>query len=169
MKRILSIISLCAIAFIAFFGCGEKPKINSLKLSFDFVINDTLEDGNNKNVKVIILAGQSNATGVAHTTILKEKVSEEKYNEYVAGQKNVYINYNTENGLNKSDGFVHTNVESYYAFGPEIGLSERLGQEQDEYYIIKYSYGGSNLYEHWKKENQCLYKGLVKYTKQSID
>ena len=53
MKRILSIISLCAIAFIAFFGCGEKPKINSLKLSFDFVINDTLEDGNNKNVKVI--------------------------------------------------------------------------------------------------------------------
>lgn len=169
MKRILSIISLCAIAFIAFFGCGEKPKINSLKLSFDFVINDTLEDGNNKNVKVIILAGQSNATGVAHTTILKEKVSEEKYNEYVAGQKNVYINYNTENGLNKSDGFVHTNVESYYVFGPEIGLSEILGQEQDEYYIIKYSYGGSNLYEHWKKENQCLYKGLVKYTKQSID
>ena len=40
MKRILSIISLCAIAFIAFFGCGEKPKINSLKLSFDFVINE---------------------------------------------------------------------------------------------------------------------------------
>ena len=25
------------------------------------------------------------------------------------------------------------------------------------------------MYEHWKKENQCLYKGLVKYTKQSID
>ena len=169
MKKILSIISLFAIAFISLFGCGEKPKINSLKLNFEFVINDTLEDGNHRDVKVIILAGQSNATGVAHTEILKEKVSEEKYSEYVSGQKNVYINYNTENGLNKSEGFVHTNVESYYAFGPEIGLSESLGKEQDEYYIIKYSYGGSNLYEHWKKENQCLYKGLVKYTNQSIE
>lgn len=168
MKKVLSIISLFVVAFISLFGCNEKPKINSLKLDFEFVVNDTLADGNNKDVKVVILAGQSNATGVAHTEILKEKVSKEKYNEYVAGQKNVYINYNTENGLNKSDGFVHTNVESYYAFGPEIGLSERLGQENDEYFIIKYSYGGSNLYEHWKKENQCLYKGLVNYTNQSI-
>lgn len=169
MKKVLSTIFLFAFTFIALFGCSAKPKINSLNLSFDFVINDTLEDGNNKDVKVVILAGQSNATGVAHTEILKEKVSEEKYNEYVTGQKNVYINYNTENGLNKSDGFVHTNVESYYAFGPEIGLSESLGQEQDEYFIIKYSYGGSNLYEHWKKENQCLYKGLVEFTNKSIE
>lgn len=171
-KKIIAILlglGVLAASNTTLIGCGEKSKINSLKLNFDFVINDTLEDGNNKDVKVIILAGQSNATGVAHTEILKKKVSEEKYNEYVTGQKNVYINYNTENGLNKSEGFVHTNVESYYAFGPEIGLSESLGQEQDEYYIIKYSYGGSNLYEHWKKENKCLYKGLIKYTNQSIE
>lgn len=168
MKKTINLCVLILFMAILFFGCGEKPKINSLNINFDFVINDTLEDGKGEAVKVVILAGQSNATGVAHTEILKEKVSKEKYDKYVLGQNNVFINYNTENGLNKSDGFVHTNVESYNIFGPEIGLSERLGEEKENYFIIKYSYGGSNLYEHWKKENKCLYKGLVNYTNKSM-
>lgn len=169
MKKILYVVAILLVTMIFLCGCSEKLKINSLNLDFDFTINDTLEDGAGKQVKVIILAGQSNATGVSHTNILKEKISQEKYQEYVNGYKNVYINYNTENGTNKSNGFVHTNIESYHWFGPEIGIAEKLGQKNEEYYIIKYSYGGSNLYEHWKKENQCLYKGLVEFTNKSID
>lgn len=169
MKKTITVFILFILVVVSFFGCSENSKFNSLKLDFNFTINDTLKDGCGKTAKIIILAGQSNATGVAYSEILKEKVSQEKFKNYVSGQNNVYINYNTENGLNKSEGFVHTSVDSYYTFGPEIGLSEQLGKEQEEYYIIKYSYGGSNLYEHWKKENKCLYKGLVDYTHKSIE
>lgn len=157
--------------FLLFFlcSCGDNSNVNSLNINFNFVVNDTLEDGGGKQVKVVLLAGQSNATGVAYVNILKEKVSDAVYDKYVSGWQNVYINYNTENGLNKSDGFVHTNIESYYTFGPEIGLGEKLGQESDEYFIIKYSYGGSDLFRHWDKENECLFKGLVEFTQKSIN
>lgn len=167
MKRIRVFAILMILCGVMLLGCSNK-NINTLNLDFNFTINDNLDDGNGENVKVILLAGQSNATGVAYHSILKEKVSEDQYNKYCNGQSNVYINYNTENGTNKSDGFVHTNVESYVIYGPEIGLSERLGEEKEKYFIIKYSYGGSNLYEHWKKENECLYKGLITFTNQSI-
>lgn len=167
MKRIRVFAILMILCGVMLLGCSNK-NINTLNLDFNFTINDNLDDGNGENVKVILLAGQSNATGVAYHSILKEKVSEDQYNQYCNGQSNVYINYNTENGINKSDGFVHTNVESYVIYGPEIGLSERLCEEKEKYFIIKYSYGGSNLYEHWKKENECLYKGLITFTNQSI-
>lgn len=167
MNRMCVFVVLIVMCGTMLFGCSAK-KINPLNVDFEFTINDNLADGNGENVNVVLLAGQSNATGVAYTSILKDKVSQEKYSQYVNGQFNVYINYNTENGVNKSNGFVHINIESYPTFGPEVGLSERLGKEDEKYFIIKYSYGGSNLYEHWKKENECLYKGLVQFTNQSL-
>ncbi len=169
MKKLLSFAVVLTTVLLCLAGCGEEPKINSLQLDFDFTVNDTLPDGGGRRVKVILLAGQSNATGVAHTGILKEKVPADTYERYVNGPDNVHINYNTENGANRSDGFVRVNVESYFIFGPEVGMAERLGDEADEYFIIKYSYGGSNLYEHWKKENECLYKGFMTFTGRSLD
>lgn len=163
---LLAVVVVC-VACVA--GCKEDTVKNELKLTFDFELNTTVPNGNGKTAKVIILAGQSNATGVAHTEILKDKISEEKYEEYINGYDNVYINYNMENGRVKSDGFVRTNVESDEWFGPEIGLAEALSKKDDTYFIIKYSYGGSNLYSQWKKENECLYKGLVTYVDESIE
>ncbi len=168
MKKICCFL-LMLVGAMGFCGCKKEVEKNSLNLNFDFVVNDTLEDGKGEKVKVVMIAGQSNATGVAQTDILKEKVSKAKFDEYTHGYKNVYINYNTENGTNKSDGFVHTNVMSYQYFGSEIGLAEKLSQTNDTYFIIKYSYGGSNLYENWNKENECLYKGFVKFVNTSLD
>lgn len=169
MKKLFCVILIFMFSFVFLCACGGKSNVNSLHINFNFVVEDTLEDGGGKQVKVVLLAGQSNATGAAYGSILKQKISEAEYNKYVSGWENVYINYNTENGQNKSNGFTHTNIESYYTFGPEIGLGEKLGQESDEYFIIKYSYNGSDLFRHWDKDNKCLFKGLVEFTKKSIN
>ena len=63
----------------------------------EFVINDTLENGNGEKVKVFLLAGQSNASGVSHTSELKKNISEDKFLEYEAGYNNVFINYYNDN------------------------------------------------------------------------
>lgn len=158
----------CAVMFS---GCDDsKRHKNSLDINFEFTIDDTLADGNGEEVKVIILAGQSNATGVAHSSILKQRVSEEKYAEYVNGYDNILINYLTENGINSSNGFVKTSPNNYYnCFGPELGLAEELSKIKCKFFIIKYSYGGTNLYEQWSKENESLFKGMVCFVNQSLD
>lgn len=168
MKKMLCTIFIFVLSLSLFCACN-KNKTNSLNLDFNFIVNDTLSDGKNKKVKVVILAGQSNATGVAYVDILKEKVSADTYINYLNGPKNVHINYNTENGLNKSDGFVKLNIESYNTFGPEVGMIERFGKTNEDYFIIKYTYGGSNLYDNWNKNNQCLYKGLIEFTNKSLN
>lgn len=165
-----SMLLLLSISSIFMTGCDkDETIINELNVSFDFELNTTIPNGGGQNVKVIILSGQSNATGVSHVEILKDKISNEKYNEYLNGYDNVYINYNTENGRKQSNGFVKTNVEADVWFGPEIGLAETLSQTDDTYFIIKYSYGGSNLYSQWEKENQGLYKALITFVNNSME
>ena len=57
-----------------------------------FDINDTLPNANGEEAIVIILAGQSNASGCSRDDYLQKNVSEEKYAEYRNGYDNVYIN-----------------------------------------------------------------------------
>lgn len=171
LKRILclGLFSLVALSSMFASGCKDEPIKNELNVSFDFEFNTTIPDGENKDVKVVILSGQSNATGVAYPEILQTKVSEQKYSEYLNGYDNVWINYNTENGSRNSKGFVKTNVEADNWFGPEIGLAETLSQTDDTYFILKYSYSGSDLYNHWEKENEGLYKALISFVNSSLD
>jgi hypothetical protein len=58
-----------------------------------YTVNDTLPDGQGKKATVILLAGQSNASGCSLDEYLERNVSPEKYEEYEAGYDNVYINY----------------------------------------------------------------------------
>lgn len=165
MKKItkiaLSLLLLMCCGFMA--GCAKK-----IDVSLNFEFTTSIPDGAQKNVKVVILAGQSNATGFAHTSILKDKLPSDKYEEFVNGYDNVYINYNTENGARTSNGFVRTSVEAEQYFGPEIGLAEGLSKSDDTYIILKYSYSGTRLYAHWNKGNNCLYEGLIAFVNASI-
>lgn len=163
------IITIFAIGILC--ACNESEDKPNFEITPDlnFIVNDTLEDGAGKHAKVIILAGQSNATGCASTQLLKENVGDEKFAEYETGYDNVYINYNTENGRNKSDGFVKTNPSSFDTFGPEIGLAEVIGKEDTTYFIIKYAYGGSILHWHWAKERNCLFQAMTAFVNKSIE
>lgn len=158
----LSIGTLCA--------CNENEDSSDFEIvpDLNFTINDNLESTNSQHAKVIILAGQSNATGCAYTSILKDKVGNEKFAEYEAGYDNIYINYNTENGRNKSDGFVKTNPSSFNTFGPEIGLAEELSHDEDTYFIIKYAYGATSLQWHWQKDKNCLFQAIIAFVNKSV-
>lgn len=102
-KRLVILISAaCAIltiGAICFFGIKSH-----LDNKITFTVNDTLCDGGGREATVILLGGQSNASGCSLDEYLKRNVTPEKYEEYKVGYENVYINYLS--GANVSGGFV---------------------------------------------------------------
>ena len=117
-----------------------------------FTLNDYLPDGEGKKATVILLGGQSNASGCTYDEYLQKNVSAEKYAEYQSGYDNVYINYIS--GLKASDGFVKCATlqgEIDGGFGPELGLAEKLHELYPDrtFFIIKCAWGGTNLFEQW--------------------
>ena len=140
----------------------------------NFKIEDKLEEGDNENINVILLSGQSNASGVAKVEYLKENVKEEQFNKYLIGFENIKINYFIDDGSNASNGFVNTALnmgcrEGY--FGPEVGIAEILSEENERVFIIKYSYSGTCLQTKWldgyNKKNE-LYYAFVKFVNESL-
>ena len=179
-KRITWIsLTLLAVAFLVFSFFLVKNYLDN-RASEDkivFTVKDTLPDGGGKTMRVILLGGQSNASGCSRDDYLKMNVSEEKYQEYSDGYDNVYINYLS--GTNMSEAFVKCSTlqgEMEGCFGPELGLAEKLHEmyPDEDFVIIKCAWGGTNLYEQWLSPSSNgktgkLYKQFVKFVKTSID
>ena len=180
-KIILSVIALlCAAALVAGAVCGIRAY---RKNKSAFTVNDTLPDGEGKKATVILLGGQSNASGCSRDEYLQRNVSAEAYAAYEAGYDNVYINF-FASGHHASNEFVKCGArqgEGYSAetggfFGPELGLAEKLHEmHPDElFFIIKYAWGGTNLYEQWlspssKDKTGQLYKDFVGFVTSSME
>ncbi len=172
-KHILLLLSICIIfigicSFVGIHYCS-KNKIT-------FIIKDTLPDGNNKCATVILLGGQSNASGCSLDEYLRKNVSKEKYEQYQNGYDNVYINYLS--GSNLSQEFVKCSTlqgELEGAFGPELGLAEKLNEmyPDEMFFIIKCAWGGTNLFSQWLSPSSPgkvgeLYKQFVTFVETSI-
>ena len=99
---------IVVIALGAVIGLNFKRNKDTTPANMNFVIEDTLKDGDNKKVKVFLLAGQSNASGVASVAELDKNIDKVKFDEYSEGYENIYINYYNDNGNNASNGFVIT-------------------------------------------------------------
>ena len=144
--------------------------------------------------KVIILSGQSNATGASRVDLLKNNLSAEEYAKYANGFENVkikYVNGATSSGgityTTISDGFENVTVGQGHAlsrnnFGPELGLAEYLSETypDETFYIIKYAIGGAGLHAHFNPLNQdrsvCLdalldtiYEGLFELEAMGLE
>ena len=142
------------------------------------IINDTLPDGQGKKAKVILLGGQSNASGCSRDDCLQQNVSAERYAEYDTGYDNVYINY-FASGTNQSQGFVKCATRQGEAggfFGPELGMAEKLNElyPNEHFFIIKCAWGGTELYTQWispssRGKTGRLYKEFVAYVKTSME
>ena len=139
-------------------------------------LHDTAPYGFGKKARVILLAGQSNAAGCSRDEYLKKNSSAEQYEEYKAGYDNVYINY-FASATNVSSAFVKASVcqgEWGGYFGPELGLAERLSEmyPDETIFIIKWAWGGTNLYEQWLSPSSGtagpLYQSFVQYVHTSI-
>ena len=164
-------LSVLLLAIACFFFAQHNSENEIL-----FTVKDTLPDGEGKRAQVIILAGQSNASGCSLDEYLKKNVSKDKYAEYQNGYENVYINYLS--GEHRSGEFVKCATlqgEIAGGFGPELGLAEKLHElyPNDMFFIVKCAWGGSNLFEQWRSPS-CkgktgeLYKQFVVYVETSI-
>ena len=173
-KKIIAIALIC----VAVIGVGVFVGVREyLKNKITFTVADTLPDGGGKKVKVILLGGQSNASGCSLDEYLQKNVSEEKYAEYENGYDNVYINY-FASGTNESKGFVKCSTrqgEFGTCFGPELGIADKLHEmyPDEMFFIIKYAWGGTNLYEQWlspssKGKTGDLYRAFVSFVQTSI-
>ena len=101
---------------------------------------------------VILLAGQSNATGISLGSLLGNHYSEEQVNRYYAGYENILIDYASDN--NASGRFVPVKMgqgNTVNSFGPELGLADYLSRTfpGETFYIIKATSSGSSLFGDW--------------------
>lgn len=155
-----------------------ETEIADLGGTVSFTINDTLPDGNGKKAKIILIGGQSNAAGTTYDAYLKQNVSAEKYTEYENGYDNVYINYFTS-GSNESRAFVKCAArqgEAGVCFGPELGIADKLHElyPDETFFIVKWAWGGSNLYDQWRAPSSegktgAYYQAFVSYVKTSVE
>ncbi len=172
-KFLILLIILSAIALLTagiLILCGGEEEIT-------YTLNDTLPDGEGMTARVILLGGQSNASGCSRDDYLQQNVSAEKYAEYKNGYDNVYINYCS--GIKTSGGFVRCSTlqgEMDGCFGPELGLAERLHElyPDEAFFIIKWAWGGTNLYDQWLSPTSFgktgeLYRHFVSFTDASIE
>ena len=169
------IIGLILAIALSVIGVGlYHIKKNEYYVSEGISIKNTLRNGRKEKVKVILLAGQSNASGCSHVEELEKNVSKEKFNEYKNGYSNIYINYYNDNGMNSSNEFVNVTLsqgvtEGY--FGPELGMAEKLSElyPGEKIFIIKSAWGGTDMYKRWKAGEGDLYKSFIKFVKISLE
>ena len=152
------------ILFLLLLTCSCKSNTNSslsssidysINMDTNFEINDCLNDGNNQKAKVIVLLGQSNASGCTYNNYLEMNTSKEEYERYQNGFDNVLINYSIDNRSYTSNGeFKKVDLTCGVKegrFGPELGMSDILSKEfKDEtIFILKFTMSGYSLNHHW--------------------
>lgn len=69
----LIISSYYLVAFQSSKNTNTNPSENIVNTN-NFSISDTLPNGKNKSVKVVLLAGQSNASGASYVSYLSQKI-----------------------------------------------------------------------------------------------
>ena len=127
----------------------------SINMDTNFEINDCLNDGNNQKAKVIVLLGQSNASGCTYNNYLEMNTSKDEYERYQNGFNNVLINYSIDNRSYTTNGeFKKVDLTCGVKegrFGPELGMSDLLSKEfKDEtIFILKFTMSGYSLNHHW--------------------
>lgn len=142
-----------------------------LDMNMNYPIVDNMPDGNREPLKVILLLGQSNASGCSAGLFLKNNIGEEAYSLYENGFDNVLINYCIDNHNATSNGeFVKVDMTcgAYGgAFGPEVGMAEVLSKEfpNENIVILKYTMSGYTINYHWllKYERADIYEAFLKF------
>lgn len=178
MKRILAVLFLCLLLW----GCAEPGDAATdttawLHMNLDYPVTEALPDGQGKPVKVILLLGQSNATGCSLTSYLQKGVSEEAYAAYEAGYSNVLLAFSMDDQKYCSHGaFLPTGLnggagEGY--FGPELGMAQILSAAYPEetVVILKFSMSGYSLHHHWLCDRQrgSIYEACMVFVRNHME
>ena len=163
-------------------GCRQKEAPSEdepvwLNMNTEYAQPKELADGQGKAVKVILLLGQSNATGCSINAYLKEGVGEEQYAVYEAGYPSVLVNYCLDDHNATSNGeFVKVDLSCGATngfFGPEVGMAEVLSAAypDETVIILKYTMSGYSLHHHWLSEGErgSIYEACMKFVQTYMD
>ena len=161
---------------LLFFLCGCTPSEQEdttvvLNMNTEYPTPEALPTGDGTKTKVILLIGQSNATGCSITEYLKEGVSEEEYSLYENGFPSVLINYCLDDHNASSGGdFVPVDLTCGAGngfFGPEVGMAEVLSEAypDETVIILKYTMSGYSLHYHWLSagERGSIYQAFLQF------
>ena len=153
----------------------DEEQINDttvwLNMNCDFPEAQTTVKGTGERVRVILLLGQSNATGCSLNDYLKKAVGDEKYAEYEKGYDSVLINYCLDDHKYSSSGaFLPVDLTCAAGegcFGPEVGMAEVLSAAYPDETVIllKYSMSGYSLHHHWlcNGERGSIYQACLSF------
>ena len=150
------------VKWVVKFEDGTSVVIGEWAFKMAELSGDMYEETAKPNANVIILAGQSNATGHAPLTdAIKNGAANYDFS-------NIYIHYKTSDGTDFThakqsnagfdqyvpgmSGWVNPDATDAEYFGPELGLAEYIAASSlngERWYIIKYSVCGSGLAANW--------------------
>ena len=158
MKKIFSLLIILILILTSCDEVWQEEKgydYYAINMNTDFKTDDSLPESDGERAKVIILIGQSNATGCSLTSYLEKGVDAEKYAEFSAGYENILINFSLDNCKYTSNGaFVPVDLNCAAGegfFGPELGMAEVLAEKLpgEKIFILKFTMSGYSLNHHW--------------------
>lgn len=177
--KVLIAVLLC----VMLLGCAGTKDAESvdttawLNMGLTYPITDDLQDGGGKPAKVIVLLGQSNATGCSLTSYLREQVTAEEYACFQAGYPNVRINFCMDDHKYSTQGaFVPTGLDcgaGVGCFGPELGMAQILAEAypDEQIFILKYTMSGYSLHHHWlcARGRGSIYEACMAFVRTYMD
>ena len=96
----------------------ENKDYYKIDMNTDYKDTSNLEDGNGNKTKVVLLLGQSNASGCSFNDYLQKNISEEEYQKFENGFENIYSwNYVTQ------DVNLGSRTESYKVYTTNTPVS----------------------------------------------
>ena len=148
----------------------ENRDYYKIDMNTDYKHTSNLEDGNGNKTKVVLLLGQSNASGCSYNDYLQKNISEEEYQTFENGFENVLINYCIDNQAVSSDGdFKNVDLACAYEgrFGPELGIADILNDNlnNEKVFILKYTMSGYSLNYHWlyNQKKAWIYDACIEF------
>lgn len=161
---------------LLFAGCDKPDETGEeipdpLNMNTEYPLPDSLPDGEGKSLKVILLLGQSNATGCSITEYLKNNIEASEFERYETGFDSILINYclddhnATSNGEFRKVDLTCGSTNGF--FGPEVGMADALSKEypDEQIVIFKYTMSGYSLNYHWLSggERGDIYNAFLKF------
>jgi len=156
---------------------ADTDETVQLDMNTDYKLAKNLPSGNGQRAKVILLIGQSNASGSSIVSYLEEKSSAEDFKRYDAGYPSVLINYCIDDHNACSEGeYVKVDLTCGAAigfFGPEVGMADGLSAAYpgETVFILKYTMSGYSLHYHWLSAGKrgSIYNAFLTFVTENMD
>ena len=150
---------------------SEKYEDYALNMNTDYKHPENPPKGNGERLKVVILIGQSNASGSSIVSYLEKCLDKATFEKAKSGYESVLINYCIDDHNASSNGeFRPVDLTCGAAngfFGPEVGMAHVLSEafSDETTVILKYTMSGYSLNHHWlfNRERASIYGAFIAF------